>query len=274
MAGINEFLIFDENNQNTMTNQAYSTDDQRLNGVSTGIARSALYNKTMRQSSVMVNAIASYMANKNIDAREDSTLIQAVASLFSAKNINSDSGSDLQTIIDNMNTVVNSTFVYKNIFSKSFNVDVTIDDTSGSSGGYQYYLFDELINEQKYKDSLGVVVKFSGSIEALENNTEELLVRGAGLMQRSIYYNYLNPIKDFTAFYPNIGRSFYGSSTSGENRNLFINTYQANINNNMVINECFMNNKTKTSLHIYNPYYDITIRANGSVNIYAIELNL
>ena len=71
MAGINEFLIFDENNQNTMTNQAYSTDDQRLNGVSTGIARSALYNKTMRQSSVMVNAIAKYLSEKGYDVKED-----------------------------------------------------------------------------------------------------------------------------------------------------------------------------------------------------------
>ena len=33
MAGINEFMIFDENNQNSMTNETYSTDEQRLNGV-------------------------------------------------------------------------------------------------------------------------------------------------------------------------------------------------------------------------------------------------
>lgn len=33
MVGINEFMIFDENNQNSMTNETYSTDEQRLNGV-------------------------------------------------------------------------------------------------------------------------------------------------------------------------------------------------------------------------------------------------
>lgn len=33
MAGINEFLIFDENNQNTLSNESYSIDTQRLNGV-------------------------------------------------------------------------------------------------------------------------------------------------------------------------------------------------------------------------------------------------
>lgn len=30
MAGINEFLIFDENNQNTLSNESYSIDTQRL----------------------------------------------------------------------------------------------------------------------------------------------------------------------------------------------------------------------------------------------------
>lgn len=33
MAGINEFLIFDENNQNTLSNESYWIDTQRLNGV-------------------------------------------------------------------------------------------------------------------------------------------------------------------------------------------------------------------------------------------------
>lgn len=36
MAGINEFLIFDENNQNTLSNESYSIDTQRLNGVGWG----------------------------------------------------------------------------------------------------------------------------------------------------------------------------------------------------------------------------------------------
>lgn len=49
MAGINEFMIFDENNQNSMTNEIYSTDEQRLNGVASGIARSSLYNKALSQ---------------------------------------------------------------------------------------------------------------------------------------------------------------------------------------------------------------------------------
>lgn len=37
MAGINEFMIFDENNQNSMTNETYSADEQRLNGVRGGL---------------------------------------------------------------------------------------------------------------------------------------------------------------------------------------------------------------------------------------------
>ena len=37
MAGVNEFLIFDENNKNTITNEMYSVDEQRINGVGGGL---------------------------------------------------------------------------------------------------------------------------------------------------------------------------------------------------------------------------------------------
>ena len=87
MPGINEFLIFDENNNNSMTNEAYSTDGQRLNGVESGIARSSLYNKALRQSTTMVNAIAQVMSDRNIDAKEDSTIKENVEKLLKGDGI-------------------------------------------------------------------------------------------------------------------------------------------------------------------------------------------
>ena len=84
MAGTNNFLIFDENNINSMADVAYKTDNQRLNGVTTGIARSSLHNKTLRQVSMMVSAMGQVIANSGQDATEDfETLVSQLGSAFS-----------------------------------------------------------------------------------------------------------------------------------------------------------------------------------------------
>ena len=74
MAGINEFMIFDENNQNSMTNEIYSTDEQRLNGVASGIARSSLYNKALRQATKMSKELGLFLSQKGNDVTEDSDI--------------------------------------------------------------------------------------------------------------------------------------------------------------------------------------------------------
>lgn len=57
MPGINEFLVFNENKNNTLENETYSTDKQRINGLTSGIARSNLQNKFQRNVSVMTSTI-------------------------------------------------------------------------------------------------------------------------------------------------------------------------------------------------------------------------
>lgn len=74
MVGINEFMIFDENNQNSMTNETYSTDEQRLNGVASGIARSSLYNKALRQATKMSKELGLFLSQKGNDVTEDSDI--------------------------------------------------------------------------------------------------------------------------------------------------------------------------------------------------------
>lgn len=71
MAGINEFLIFDENNQNTLSNESYSTDTQRLNGVGGGIARSNLYNKAMRQATMLSFTLGQIISENDGNATEN-----------------------------------------------------------------------------------------------------------------------------------------------------------------------------------------------------------
>ena len=62
MANTN-FLQFDVNQQNMLNDTEYNSDAQRVSGVSGGIARSQLYNKTLFQSSTMVKALADLMVD-------------------------------------------------------------------------------------------------------------------------------------------------------------------------------------------------------------------
>lgn len=83
MAGINEFLIFDENNQNTLSNESYSIDTQRLNGVGVGIARSNLQNKFQRNVSVMTATFGKIIADRGMNAIEEvDELEEALKSTF------------------------------------------------------------------------------------------------------------------------------------------------------------------------------------------------
>lgn len=84
----NDFLQFDETQENTLTQEAYSTDVQRVGGVSSGLARSALFNKVMRQASTFVAGFGNFLAEKNINILEDLESVKtALTNLFTAKNV-------------------------------------------------------------------------------------------------------------------------------------------------------------------------------------------
>lgn len=84
MAGKNDFLIFDENDINSLSTELYSTDEQRLNGVSSGIARSKLINKVLRQVSLMCSAIGQVVSDSGGNAVEEfEELVSALKMGFS-----------------------------------------------------------------------------------------------------------------------------------------------------------------------------------------------
>ena len=56
-----------------MTNETYSADEQRLNGVG-GLARSSLYNKSIRQATIIGNAIGQIISENGYNAKEDASL--------------------------------------------------------------------------------------------------------------------------------------------------------------------------------------------------------
>ncbi len=65
MAGQNDFLIFDENQDNMLTQEIYATDSDRTDGFQTGLARSNVTNKVLHQTSMMCHAIGECI--KDID---------------------------------------------------------------------------------------------------------------------------------------------------------------------------------------------------------------
>ena len=66
----NNFKLFDENKANMMTDDEYAINQQRLNGVQSGVASSQLQNKTLYQTALMCYALAQLMAANGYDAND------------------------------------------------------------------------------------------------------------------------------------------------------------------------------------------------------------
>ena len=92
MAGQNDFLIFDENQDNMLTQELYASDDDRTDGFKTGLARSNVTNKVLRQSSIMASAIGELVKTQGGQATDISlsNLVGSLKRLYSIKNYYSD----------------------------------------------------------------------------------------------------------------------------------------------------------------------------------------
>jgi hypothetical protein len=64
MAGSSNFLVFDQNKTNMMTDANYSANSARVNGVDAGQASSILHNKIFYQTSIFCAAFAQALADK------------------------------------------------------------------------------------------------------------------------------------------------------------------------------------------------------------------
>ena len=76
--------IFDENKQNMKTDEEYTSDAQRLNGVQTGIASSSLQNKALYQVSLVAYAMAQVMEANGYDANDTDAVLTFVSNLSSS----------------------------------------------------------------------------------------------------------------------------------------------------------------------------------------------
>ena len=74
MAGQNDFLIFDENKDNMLTQELYNSDSDRTNGFKTGLARSNVNNKVLHQTSMMCNAIGELAKEQGLIASDEGSI--------------------------------------------------------------------------------------------------------------------------------------------------------------------------------------------------------
>lgn len=78
------FLQFDENQVNIMSDMDYANDTQRENGVIPGIAPSALHNKLYYQTSTMAAAFGQYMSNRGFTVSDANfaALVDVITACF------------------------------------------------------------------------------------------------------------------------------------------------------------------------------------------------
>ena len=101
MAGQNDFLVFDENSENMLTQALYASDEDRTDGFKTGLARSNVNNKVLRQTSIMASAFG-YLVSKQGGQASDtskSVLVSNLNRLFSIKKYYLDATFDLNDVV-------------------------------------------------------------------------------------------------------------------------------------------------------------------------------
>lgn len=78
------FLVFDVNETNIINDSEYNSSTARLNGVSSGLAQSALHNKVFRQASVMIAAIGEVLSNagETVSDADYAGLVTSIADVF------------------------------------------------------------------------------------------------------------------------------------------------------------------------------------------------
>lgn len=90
MAGSHNFLVFNPSDAlTTDTDATYQAQPQRVNGLSNGMAITTMHNKLYRQMSVMVTAIANFMANQGqvITDADVNALTTAITNSFQRKDV-------------------------------------------------------------------------------------------------------------------------------------------------------------------------------------------
>ena len=155
----NNIKIFDQNKANMLTDEAYNTSTQRLNGVQQGIASSQLQNKTLYQVSLVAYAIGQMMQANGLNANDAdavSTFAGNLSSTIVQKILDKASTAEAKNFTVNNKFITPQTWKAAYDFMKADSNMVTsaVDDT--------HYITPKLLKEG--------AEKYGGIIE-LENST-------------------------------------------------------------------------------------------------------
>lgn len=113
----NNFKLFDENKANMMSDTDYAANQQRLNGVQSGIASSQLQNKTLYQTALMCYALAQIMAANGYDANDAnavSTFVNNLSLSMVQKVVDKASDEDISSGNDNKWVSANGLLTFRN----------------------------------------------------------------------------------------------------------------------------------------------------------------
>lgn len=198
MAGTHNFQVFDPANANMTADANYGTDPARLNGATNGIADPLSFNKAVHQATIMVTALAQYIANQG-NSFDDTNLANIITAL--AKAIVSGSG------VSFADRIAHGLFSTADIGSLSFCPAQTVPPAAtyavGAAGnllgGYHYR--EVLISGYANADGTYFVRGFSPAAQrssydvspsSQQVNITNLPLGSAGCIGRAIYRSVAN----------------------------------------------------------------------------------
>ena len=149
----NNIKIFDQNKANMLTDEAYNTSTQRLNGVQQGIASSQLQNKTLYQVSLVAYSIGQMMQANGLDANDANAVSTFAGNL---------SNTIVQKILDKASTTeaknftVNNKFITPQTWKAAYDFMKADSDMVTSAVDDTHYITPKLLKEgaEKYGDKV------------------------------------------------------------------------------------------------------------------------
>lgn len=168
----NNIKIFDQNKANMLTDEAYNTSAQRLNGVQQGIASSQLQNKTLYQVSLVAYAIGQMMQNNGLNANDADTVSTFAGNL---------SSTIVQKILDKAdateakNFTVNNKFITPQTWKAAYDFMKADSDMVTSAVDDTHYITPKLLKEGanlfggKVELEDGIIAKWKTFNKALVN---------------------------------------------------------------------------------------------------------
>lgn len=149
----NNIKIFDQNKANMLTDEAYNTSTQRLNGVQQGIASSQLQNKTLYQVSLVAYAIGQMMQANGLNANDAdavSTFAGNLSSTIVQKIL------DKASNIEAKNFTVNNKFITPQTWKAAYDFMKADSNMVTSAVDDTHYITPKLLKEgaEKYGDKV------------------------------------------------------------------------------------------------------------------------